>query len=259
MKTLSEIEVHPAAAIFPLMGEAELRSLAEDIKSHGQRESCVFYQGQLLDGRNRWRACELLGIEADECEIDADDFDPVAYVLSTNLHRRQLRTSQKAVCAARVATLPEGRPTGNSANLRSYSTEQAAALFGIGTRAIEHARKVIADGCSELIALCETGKSVATACKFIDACETKREQSKIAREGWDAIRAHLAPPQAESVESPTPSVELPEKADASVVAEVDTWLQRRDERPYFERFRSLWTAADATGRAAIRAFVLECE
>lgn len=253
-----DIKVHPAAEIFPLMDELSYQRLKADIEANGLQEPVMLWRQQLVDGRNRLRACDELGIHHNPAELEDDD-DPVAFVLSANLHRRQLRTSQKAMCAARMATLSNGEHGKSSANWQSFTVEQLGEMFVVSPRAIERAKAVISGGCAELIALCESGRSVATACKFIDACESKREQSKIAREGWDAIRAHLAPPQAESVESPTPSVELPEKADASVVAEVDTWLQRQDERPYFERFRSLWTAADATGRAAIRAFVLECE
>lgn len=84
------------------------------------------------------------------------------------MHRRHLRQSQKAMCAAKMADLKPGE-AGNSrsANLRTYSAEQAAELFGVSTRSVESARVVLSDGCPELIALCEQGKSVAKACDFI--------------------------------------------------------------------------------------------
>lgn len=99
---ITGIEVHPAANIFPLMDEESLAKLADDIHHRGQEESCVLWQGKLLDGRNRWLACQKLGIDPETCELEEDDIDPVQYVLSANLHRRQLTESQRALVAVRV-------------------------------------------------------------------------------------------------------------------------------------------------------------
>ena len=57
------LPVHPAADLFPLMSESELRELGEDIKANGLRASIVLYEGKLLDGRNRLDAMELVGVE----------------------------------------------------------------------------------------------------------------------------------------------------------------------------------------------------
>lgn len=251
--------VHPAADIFPMLDEDAYQRLKADIEENGMKEPLVYYQGQLVDGRNRLRACKELRIDPSECELEEDE-DPVAFVLSANLHRRQLRTSQKAMCAARMATLPNHRPK-NSANLRSYTCEQAAELFGVSARAIENARKVLRDGCTELKALCEEGKSVATACKFIDEFGSKKEQQPMAREGWQAIREYVANslgPRARSASASVASpANLPEEAPEEFVAEVEAWLERQDDRPFFERFKALWTAADDTGKAAIRAFIMD--
>jgi hypothetical protein len=60
------LEVHPAADLFPLMAEAELKELAADIKLHGLRTSIVTCDGDdgpvLLDGRNRLDALAMLGV-----------------------------------------------------------------------------------------------------------------------------------------------------------------------------------------------------
>ena len=57
------LPIHPAAELFPLMSESELRELGEDIKANGLRTSIVLYEGKLLDGRNRLDAMELVGVE----------------------------------------------------------------------------------------------------------------------------------------------------------------------------------------------------
>ena len=38
MKNIHDLPPHPAAALFPMMTDAELRDLADDIKEHGERE-----------------------------------------------------------------------------------------------------------------------------------------------------------------------------------------------------------------------------
>ena len=106
-----EIEIHPAANIFPMMSDAEYQSLKADIEKNGVNVWMTFYDGKLLDGRNRYRACVELGINADHYseQIDVDLIpDPVAWVLSLNLHRRHLTDTQRATVAAKIANLKHG-------------------------------------------------------------------------------------------------------------------------------------------------------
>ena len=130
------LPVHPAAEMFPLMSEAELRELAEDIKKNGLKETVALIwlrrhsEGQeplesiagdellLLDGRNRLDALELLGRKIPKpgrrldtsifrIPIDSEE-DPYAYVTSTNIHRRHLTAEKKREI---IATLLKADPT----------------------------------------------------------------------------------------------------------------------------------------------------
>lgn len=75
----------------------EWRDFVADIRINGQQEPIVLYEGKILDGRNRYLACLELGLKPKTTEYKGDD--PLAYVLSTNLHRRHLTKSQRAVLA----------------------------------------------------------------------------------------------------------------------------------------------------------------
>jgi phage N-6-adenine-methyltransferase len=84
---------HPAASIFPLMQGAEYDALVADVAEHGQLEPIWLYEGKILDGRNRWRACADLGLVPEMREWNGDD--PQSFVVSLNLHRRHLTREQR--------------------------------------------------------------------------------------------------------------------------------------------------------------------
>ena len=75
-----DVPFHPLAGLFTLPGEAELRAMAADIAAHGLRESIVRLEGQILDGRCRYLACKIAGVEPRFEEYNGNK--PLAYVLS---------------------------------------------------------------------------------------------------------------------------------------------------------------------------------
>ena len=95
------LEPHPFAALFPGLPPEELTQLARDIKERGQLEPIVLHEGLILDGRNRYRACQIAGVKPRIEEFDAKDAkrSPEEFVLSRNLRRRHLSVGQKAAIA----------------------------------------------------------------------------------------------------------------------------------------------------------------
>ena len=77
---ISSLTFHPLANIFPLIDGAAFDELVADIKSHVLREPIWLYDGQILDGRNRYRACNAAGIEPRFTAYEGND--PVALVIS---------------------------------------------------------------------------------------------------------------------------------------------------------------------------------
>jgi ParB-like chromosome segregation protein Spo0J len=53
----SGLQVHPAAAMFPLLEGPEFEELCDDIQASGLANPIVIHGDILLDGRNRLRAC----------------------------------------------------------------------------------------------------------------------------------------------------------------------------------------------------------
>lgn len=93
--------VHPAAELFPMLPDAELKALADDIAQHGLDHPVVIAaDGTLLDGRNRRLACEMAGVVVSWKVYERDDH--VRYIISNGLKRRELTTGQKAALAFKL-------------------------------------------------------------------------------------------------------------------------------------------------------------
>ena len=105
--------MHPIASLFPMMPDDELDALAEDIKQHGQRESIVLARDSadifhlvVIDGRNRYEACRRAGVEPDFGKFyGIEPKDIGAWIVSQNIRRRHLTTSQRAALAVEFEKL----------------------------------------------------------------------------------------------------------------------------------------------------------
>src|SRR5262245_48110566 len=136
---MNTLEFHCLSNLFPLVEGAEFDDLVADIRAHGLHEPIVVFEDKVLDGRNRLRACEAAGVEPTFTVYTGDD--PVAYVVSLNLRRRHLDESQRAMVAAKLATLKQGARTDLSP-IGEMSQGQAAALLNVGKRSVERAVEI---------------------------------------------------------------------------------------------------------------------
>jgi ParB-like chromosome segregation protein Spo0J len=108
MTTPTKYEPHDLSKLFPPISEDDFNKLAADIKLHGLRQHIVLYQGKILDGNNRYRACTLVGIKPTFADFTGIDADARNYVISANIHRRHLSTDQRRDI---IAALLKADPT----------------------------------------------------------------------------------------------------------------------------------------------------
>jgi hypothetical protein len=102
----TQYSYHPACLLFPQVGKEELQEMADDIKENGLQNPIVLCDNQILDGRNRYLACEIADVEPRFVEWDGAG-SPVEWVVSENLVRRHLTSSQRAVIAHDLLPLLE--------------------------------------------------------------------------------------------------------------------------------------------------------
>ena len=132
------MKAHKIAELFPLATQQELETMAADIKENGLKIPIILLDGEILDGRNRFAACELAGVQPRF--IDYQGKNPLRDVISWNLHRRHLTESQRADVGRKVALLPLGSNQYGSANLPTQ--KQAAEMMNVSERLIRDAALV---------------------------------------------------------------------------------------------------------------------
>ena len=201
------MEVHPIADIWPLMTEPELVRLAEDIAAHGQVMPIILVAGKILDGRNRWLACERLEIEPWTEEVETGDPDALAW--SLNEHRRHASESVRAMAAARRATLPVGVKKADRSN--DLSQAEVAANFGVSVPSVKRAATVLKHGTPEVIAAVESGDiAVSLAAKTVRRLqETGEEITSIADLKKTMRQIYREDHPLPEAETPAPSREAP--------------------------------------------------
>jgi N6-adenosine-specific RNA methylase IME4 len=189
------LKFHPLADIFPLIEGEEFDSLVADIRMHGIREPIWIYGGQIIDGRNRYRAACIASVECPMREYTGAD--PVSFVISLNLKRRHLNESQRAMVAAKLATLRDGQRADLVGGL---PIGRASELLNVGERSVARAREVLDEGAAELVTAVERGQVSVSAASDV-ASRPFAEQKEIVAKGEREILEAAKAIRAERAES----------------------------------------------------------
>ena len=105
---MTTLEPHRLSRLFPPISPEDFDKLAADIKLNGLHQHIVRYQGKILDGNNRYRACELVKIAPKFADFAGDDAAARNYVISANIYRRHLSPEQRRGI---IETLLKADPT----------------------------------------------------------------------------------------------------------------------------------------------------
>lgn len=169
--------IHPVANFLPMMKEEERASFRESL-AEGQNHPVIFWQGKLVDGRNRARELIELKKPISTVTFEGTLKDLLKYLKAENIERRHLKFEQRLDYAARVAQLqvganqhtmgrPRGLPSaplfaeqepppseGENAPVDQSQTAmtqgQAAEEYGVSVRSIKRYNVVLEKGVPEL-------------------------------------------------------------------------------------------------------------
>lgn len=179
---MNDYKPHEFANIFPMMGNKEHKELTKDIKQYGQQDPIILFEGRILDGRNRFKACKDAGVEPTTIEFKGKD--ALQYVMSTNLKRRHLTDSQKAVVGRRYKVyyskiFPQGKNHLEPVPSAESNRDKAGEVVGVSGRYIDMADVVIEKN-PELEEKIMSGEiKVKTAYREIKLEEQRKEVEKI--------------------------------------------------------------------------------
>jgi len=96
----TEYEFHELCTIFPVH-ESELEEMAENIKKNGLIDPIIRYKGKIIDGRNRFLACQKANVEPTFRVLNTT-LELSEYVIAKNLKRRHLSSAERTKIAIQI-------------------------------------------------------------------------------------------------------------------------------------------------------------
>ena len=86
------LEAHPLAEVYPLMKQADIDRIVEDMRCDGWDSGCpiTMFEGKILDGRNRYLAASLAGVDPSFTEFRGTVEEAQQFVRKRNEERRHL-------------------------------------------------------------------------------------------------------------------------------------------------------------------------
>lgn len=183
------LQNHEYADLFPLVTGTDFEELKADISGKGLLEPIWIYEGKILDGRNRYRACLETETKHKTQEYTGDD--PLGFVISLNLKRRHLSESQRAMVAAKLANMPSGyRSDSPPENLpKVISQAQAAEMLNISDRSLRTAKKVEQNAVPTLIDKVQQGAISVSLAADLSELPKDRQTEIVAMSDKEILQA----------------------------------------------------------------------
>lgn len=191
------MQFHEIANVWPMLDDEKLSELVDDIKLNGLINPIWTFEGKILDGRNRFRACLIAQVKPVFKEYTGDE--PTAFAVSLNDKRRHMNKGALAAVAAelepyfaadakrrqqkagkehgRGQKLVEKIPQPINTKLPTKAREEAAKSVGVNDRYVSDAKKVKTEA-PEIFEQLKAGK--------ITLQDAKREVAKKPTDDWRA-------------------------------------------------------------------------
>lgn len=232
---MAKKKIHEYAKLFPPMPEDQYEVLKQDIKANGLLHPIMLTKdGQILDGVHRYRACKELKIPIKFTETKAPEDALLGLVVSLNMKRRHLDESQRAMIAAKIATMPKGNPNPNSP-IGLLTQAQAAIQLNVGVTSLKRAKQVLEKGVEALQDAVMVGQIAVDGADAVAKLEPKQQQAVVtrvldgaARNAKDAVRQLREEKQIKEIEK---AKKTPTKGEHNVIVVDPPWRyeKRRED------------------------------
>lgn len=150
-------ERHYFSSCWPDITGEEYEHLKDSIHVSGLRDAITLYEGQILDGWNRYRACNDMATPAHFVEFEGTPEEAEQFVEDKH-NRRSLTLTQRLTCIGLMRQRPSiGRPK-NTEGPSVLTAKDMAKKAGSSVRYAEHVNEAIAKGAPELVESMKSGK-----------------------------------------------------------------------------------------------------
>jgi hypothetical protein len=174
--------LHPACAVLSQLPPKQLQALADDIAENGLHDAIVLdKEGRVLDGRNRWLACEMANVPVRT--VAYGGAEPVRFVISKNERRRHETDRVRALIAGQLANMLVGNPQFRQLSTleRPISRAEAAEMMDVNPRAVDDARVILRDAAPNVVDAVKNGDI-----GLRNAARVAHSASKEIQAGWTA-------------------------------------------------------------------------
>lgn len=155
-------ERHFLSACWPDITGEEYEHLKDSISVSGLRESITLYEGQILDGWNRYRACIDTAMSMQLVDFDGTPEEAEQFVRDKH-NRRSLTLTQRMACEAKMSTWP-----GRGGDRFTKNQSAPGALCSASSAVSPQNRTELAK---------KTGGSVRTAQQVINVVKSGNEEA----------------------------------------------------------------------------------
>jgi ParB-like chromosome segregation protein Spo0J len=173
---MEKIKIHPAAELLPELEGSDFIEFLKRIQYQGQKQPIIIWEetGQLVDGRNRLKVCNLLNIDPIvEARSFKDEDEVIEYIFDANLSRRHLSKEKRAFIAADLAKLKKGRRKKKD----GMSQAEAAKKMGVSRSFVQKAKRIKQEGSNNLVEQVKEGKlSISAAYELIKLSKEEQDE-----------------------------------------------------------------------------------
>jgi hypothetical protein len=219
------IPFHELAGIFPVGDDTSIRELARRIDGNVPIDPVILYEDKILDGTALYLASLMVGRAPTFVRYEGED--PVGFLIGRHLFRGPLSESQRAMAAARAATLQ----LGDNQHSKGLPIGRASDLLNVSSQSVSRAKFVLRHGTPDLIAAVDSDR--VTVWAAWRECDRLKKQAAKDRRALLAGQ-HERPAQTEAVSESETAVESTSTlSPTSSVGQSETahWVSEPEDAP----------------------------